>query len=117
MPEIPRWLDEVVCRLLSKDPDERYPDAYVLGLRLREIPRKMALSEGEATVADRDVTEATDATGVFQLARSDDAAPTERIGDGTDGSADLTMQATAVTAQAPGGSPLVGGGGRGDAGP
>lgn len=111
VPEIPRWLDEVVCRLLSKDPDERYPDAYVLGLRLQEIPRKMALSEGEATVADRDVTEATDATAVFQLARSDDAAPTERIGDGTDGSADLTMQATAVTAQVAGGSPLVGGAG------
>ncbi|HAB14329.1 MAG TPA: serine/threonine protein kinase, partial [Planctomycetaceae bacterium] len=54
VPEIPRWLDEVVCRLLSKDPDERYPDAYVLGLRLQEIPRKMALSEGEATVADLD---------------------------------------------------------------
>ena len=97
--------------MLSKDPDERYPDAYVLGLRLQEIPRKMALSEGEATVADRDVTEATDGTAVFQLARSDDAAPTERIGDGTDGSAELTMQATAVTAQAAGGSPLVGGAG------
>jgi len=108
VPEIPRWLDEVVCRLLSKDPDERYPDAYVLGLRLQEIPRKMALSEGEATVADLDVTDATDATAVYQLAHSDEAAPTERIGDGTDGSADLTMQATAVTAQADGGSPLVG---------
>ena len=111
VPEIPRWLDEVVCRLLSKDPDERYPDAYVLGLRLQEIPRKMALSEGEATVADLDVTDATvatDATAVYQLARSDEAAPTERIGDGTDGSADLTMQATAVTAQADGGSPLAG---------
>ena len=111
VPEIPRWLDEVVCRLLSKDPDGRYPDAYVLGLRLQEIPRKKALSEGEATVADLDATNATDATAVYQLARSDEAAPTERIGDGTDGSADLTMQATAVTAQAANGSPIVGGSG------
>jgi len=113
VPEIPRWLDDVVCRLLSKDPDERYPDAYVLGLRLQEIPRKMALSEGEGTLADGDVTEVTaadDATAVYHLAQRDEAdPPTERMGDVTDDSGDLTMPATAVTAQADGRSPVAGG--------
>lgn len=44
VPEIPHWLDEVVCKCLSKNPDDRYPDAYVLSLRLAEIPRKVDLA-------------------------------------------------------------------------
>ena len=43
-PEIPSWLDDVVCRCLSKNPEQRYPDAYVLSLRLAEIPKKVELS-------------------------------------------------------------------------
>lgn len=47
VPEIPHWLDEVVCKCLSKNPDQRYPDAYVLSLRLAEIPRKVELLASE----------------------------------------------------------------------
>jgi len=89
VPEIPRWLDEVVCRLMSKEPEDRYPDAYVLGLRLQEIPRKVALSESEPPPpSDRN-----DDTSVYRLVESDEDVMTE-------GGAALTMPATAVTADA-----------------
>lgn len=52
VPEIPRWLDELVCRLMEKDPEDRYPDAYVLSLRLKEIPAKVKLAQDVGTVAD-----------------------------------------------------------------
>ena len=51
VPEIPHWLDEVVCQCLAKKPEDRYPDAYVLGLRLQEIPRKVDLSKSEGMLA------------------------------------------------------------------
>lgn len=35
-PEIPLWLNEVICQLLEKEPDKRFPDAYVLSRRLQE---------------------------------------------------------------------------------
>ena len=44
-PEIPRPLDEVVCTLLSKDPDERYGDAHIVGLRLAAVIRRVELAE------------------------------------------------------------------------
>lgn len=49
VPDIPFWLDEIVCKCLSKKPEERYPDAYVLSLRLQEVPRKVDMREGEAS--------------------------------------------------------------------
>lgn len=49
VPEIPHWLDEVVCKCLEKNPDNRYPDAYVLQLRLQEIPRKVELTKNSET--------------------------------------------------------------------
>ncbi len=30
----------MICKCLEKNPDNRYPDAYVLQLRLQEIPRR-----------------------------------------------------------------------------
>lgn len=50
VPEIPYWLDEVVCQCLEKKPEDRYPDAYVLSRRLKEIPRKVALAAQDHTL-------------------------------------------------------------------
>ena len=49
VPEIPFWLDDVVCKCLDKDPEKRFPDAYVLSLRLKEIIKKVDLSLQDAT--------------------------------------------------------------------
>ena len=46
VPDIPHWLDEVVCKCLEKKPEDRYPDAYVLSLRLQEVPKKVDLAQG-----------------------------------------------------------------------
>ena len=65
VPEIPHWLDEVVCKCLEKNPDNRYPDAYVLQLRLQEIPKKVEMLQNSGTfefehVDGHDVTLAAD---------------------------------------------------------
>lgn len=49
IPDLPHWLDEVVCKCLEKNPDNRYPDAYVLQLRLLEIPKKVEMAQGSGT--------------------------------------------------------------------
>jgi eukaryotic-like serine/threonine-protein kinase len=63
-PDMPHWLDELVCQLLEKDPDKRPPDAYVLSRRLQEIVKKVDLSLMDETVAieDRRQNRAMDAT-------------------------------------------------------
>lgn len=45
VPEIPSWLDDIVCQLLEKDPEKRLPDAFVVSKRLTEVLRKMELKQ------------------------------------------------------------------------
>lgn len=51
VPEIPNWLDDIVCQLLEKDPEKRLPDAFVVSKRLNEVLRKMELKQA-IVVAD-----------------------------------------------------------------
>lgn len=78
VPEIPYWLDEIVCKCLEKKPEDRYPDAYVLALRLQEVPRKVDLAHGSGTF---EFSEA-DATAETMSATSG-GAPGEREVGGT----------------------------------
>ncbi|HID21317.1 MAG TPA: hypothetical protein EYP14_02825 [Planctomycetaceae bacterium] len=48
VPDIPRRLEQVVDQLLEKDPEKRFPDAYVLSLRLKEVLKRAERDE-EAT--------------------------------------------------------------------
>src|SRR5579862_1521799 len=41
LPELPYWVDEVVCQLMEKDPEKRFADAYVVNRKLQEILRKV----------------------------------------------------------------------------
>ncbi len=49
VPDIPRWLEDVVNQLLEKEPDKRFPNAYVVSLRLQEIPKKVDLAMEDVT--------------------------------------------------------------------
>ena len=49
--DLPVWLEEIVCKLLEKDPDKRFPDAYVLSRRLQEVLSKHELSNSDETYA------------------------------------------------------------------
>lgn len=89
--EIPVWLDEVVCKCLSKPPEDRYPDANVLMLRLQEIPKKLDVKEfgsvggavdsesltkvGETAVSDAGYMSGTLARDLFRMQAEADAQP------------------------------------------
>ncbi|QDV15911.1 Serine/threonine-protein kinase PrkC [Gimesia panareensis] len=49
--DLPVWLEDIVCKLLEKDPQKRYPDAYVLSRRLQEVINKYEMSTSEDTYA------------------------------------------------------------------
>ena len=53
VPEIPHWLDEIVCQLMEKDPEKRFADAYVVNRRLQELLRKIELSTNDLTLDGR----------------------------------------------------------------
>ncbi len=69
VPEIPHWLDEIVCTCLEKRPEDRYPDAYVLQLRLAEVPKKVELSGG-SPVIEFDGSSPTDETAAANISAS-----------------------------------------------
>ena len=126
VPEIPRWLDDVVCRLMSKDPDDRFPNAYVLGLRLQEIPRKVALSQGEEQGEDQGQTEVQqseskpdvdEATSVYRIADGGTGRDAGPGSEPTEAGDELTMPFTAVTADARTRVGGEGGANAGDGGP
>lgn len=51
VPDLPRILEDVVCRLLEKDPEKRYSDAHVVSLRLKEVVKRVELASRDETVA------------------------------------------------------------------
>jgi len=55
VPDIPIWLNELVCQLLEKDPQRRPPDAYVVRRRLESVQRKVQLRESEAVADEADL--------------------------------------------------------------
>lgn len=50
-PEVPRQLEEVVLKLMEKNPEKRFPDAFVLQRSLRQIEQRMDfVADNESTV-------------------------------------------------------------------
>ena len=56
VPEIPSWLNDIVCQLLEKEPDKRPPDAFVTSKRLQEVVKKIELRETGNDALPGDVT-------------------------------------------------------------
>jgi serine/threonine-protein kinase len=50
-PDLPRILEDVVCKLLEKDPEERYSDAHVVSLRLKEVVKRVEFASRDETMA------------------------------------------------------------------
>lgn len=49
--DIPKILEDVVCQLLKKAPDERYSDAHVVSLRLKEVVKRVEFASKDETIA------------------------------------------------------------------
>ncbi len=64
--DLPVWLEEIVCQLLEKDPQKRFPDAYVLSRRLQEVLNKHEMSATENTYALSGVNEGSTSPTVVQ---------------------------------------------------
>lgn len=50
-PDMPRPLEDIVCQLLSKDPEDRYGDAHIVSLRLKEVVKRVELANRDETIA------------------------------------------------------------------
>lgn len=50
VPDVPSWLDDIVCQLLSKKPEDRFPDAYVVSRQLQTVQKKVMLSQDAPTI-------------------------------------------------------------------
>ncbi len=59
VPEIPYWLDEIVCQLLEKDPEKRPADAFVVNRRLQEVVKKVEIANDERTLGGGTMSEAS----------------------------------------------------------
>jgi serine/threonine-protein kinase len=59
VPEIPYWLDEIVCQLLEKDPEKRPADAFVVNRRLQEVLKKVEVANSEQTLGGSTQQEAS----------------------------------------------------------
>lgn len=73
-PDCPSWLEDIIVQLLEKDPDKRPSDAYVTGKRLREILKKVELSQSEPMPAQMSLSGVTGPpTGQEILSHEDDS--------------------------------------------
>ncbi len=90
--DMPRQLEEIVCKLLEKEPDNRYPDSYVLSLRLAEVQKRYAwqnaqksaeaaLASGSAAPSAASVGDSTEAGGHARVDEDLPLAPTVLIPD------------------------------------
>lgn len=70
VPEMPRMLEEVVCTLLEKNPDDRYGDAHIVALRLTEVIRRVELAE-RAEVEHQFATDRLEAPTAASTSSSD----------------------------------------------
>ena len=48
-PDIPKILEDVVCKLLEKSPEDRYSDAHVVSLRLKEVVKRVEFASKDET--------------------------------------------------------------------
>lgn len=78
-PDCPHWLEEIILQLLDKDPDKRPADAYVTGRRLREIPKKIALSRSEPMPTQQTSGTPTDPATNFEGQGHDDLLDSKYI--------------------------------------
>ena len=115
--EIPRQLEEIVCKLLEKDPDNRYPDSYVLSLRLAEVQKRFtwqneqkaaeaAALSGSASPSTAHEAELTQAGDHARMIEDGRLAPTVVIPDALSNNVPLgvtipTPAASAASAQSP----------------
>lgn len=50
VPDLPQRIEDTICRLLEKDPDKRFPDAYVLMRHLEQVVRLEEYSSTGVTI-------------------------------------------------------------------
>ncbi len=75
-PETPRLLEEIVCQLMEKEPEKRFQDAHVVSLRLREVVRRVELSNADETLAHSPSQMQFEAPTIATDERSDDRTRT-----------------------------------------
>ncbi|MEO1994787.1 MAG: serine/threonine-protein kinase [Planctomycetaceae bacterium] len=59
VPDMPSWLDDIVCQLMSKNPDDRFPDAFVVSRQLQSVMKKVILSQDAPTIGSSQIKSAT----------------------------------------------------------
>ncbi len=81
VPELPRMLEDFVCTLLEKKPDERFPDALVLIRKLQNVRSLIEFKEAEQTPtgAESDLASTSDHTALLASDRTRDGGNREDV--------------------------------------
>ncbi len=59
-PGLPRSLEELICKLLAKNPDDRIPDAHIVALRLKEVVKRVEFANDANEVSETAIKDAFD---------------------------------------------------------
>jgi len=83
VPELPRRVDETICRLLEKDPGKRFPDAFVLQRHLRHVQQIEDRVAQGATIAENSSVDSAATTSVAPSDKEPEVVPVRRAGQAT----------------------------------
>ncbi len=82
VPDLPARVDDTICRLLEKEPEKRFPDAFVLQRHLDQVVRLEEFADAGATLAGDDDERTTSDTTVAATGRVP-GAPAQHPGPAT----------------------------------
>ena len=72
-PGLPRLLEELICKLLAKNPDDRIPDAHIVALRLKEVVKRVEFASESNEIGETAIKDAFDLAGPTSVTKPEES--------------------------------------------